>query len=75
MLNITSLNYADADFYRQLDELLAWDAAIDGEVAGIVADILSDVKQRGDEAVIEYFIQYRRNRCQLLDDNRLLSLS
>ncbi len=60
MLNITSLNYADADFYQQLDEVLAWEAGIDGDVAKIVADILADVKQRGNAAVIEYTNKFDR---------------
>jgi len=60
MLNITSLNYSDADFYKQLDQLLAWDASIDGDIAKIVADILSDVKQRGDTAVLEYTNKFDR---------------
>ncbi len=29
MLDITSLNYNDADFYQQLDTMLAWEASID----------------------------------------------
>ncbi len=60
MLNITSLNYSDADFYKQLDQVLAWDASIDGDIAKIVADILSDVKQRGNAAVIEYTNKFDR---------------
>jgi len=60
MLNISTLNYADTDFYQQLDELLAWEAAIDGDVAKIVADILADVKQRGNAAVIEYTNKFDR---------------
>jgi histidinol dehydrogenase len=60
MLNISALNYSDADFYQQLDHLLAWDASIDGGVAKIVADILADVKQRGDAAVIEYTNKFDR---------------
>ncbi len=60
MLNITSLNYADADFYQQLDDVLAWEARIDGDVARIVADILADVKQRGNIAVIEYTNKFDR---------------
>jgi histidinol dehydrogenase len=60
MLNINSLNYDDEDFYPKLDRLLAWDASIDGEVAKIVADILADVKQRGDAAVIEYTNKFDR---------------
>ncbi len=60
MLNITSLNYSDADFYKQLDQVLAWDASMDGDIAKIVADILSDVKQRGNAAVIEYTNKFDR---------------
>ncbi|MCK4675705.1 MAG: histidinol dehydrogenase, partial [Gammaproteobacteria bacterium] len=60
MLNITSLNFADADFYQQLDDVLAWEAGIDGDVAKIVADILADVKQRGNAAVLEYTNKFDR---------------
>ena len=60
MLNITTLNYAAADFYQQLDDVLAWDASIDGDIAKIVADILKDVKQRGNAAVIEYTNKFDR---------------
>ena len=60
MLNITSLNFADADFYQQLDDVLAWEDSIDGDVAKIVADILSDVKQRGNAAVLEYTNKFDR---------------
>lgn len=60
MLNISSLKYSDADFYQQLDKLLAWEASIDGDIAKIVADILSDVKQRGNAAVLEYTNRFDR---------------
>ncbi len=60
MLNINSLSYADTDFYQQLDSALAWEASIDGDIAKIVADILADVKQRGDAAVIEYTNKFDR---------------
>ncbi len=60
MLNITSLNFSDADFYQQLDAVLAWEASIDGDIAKIVADILADVKQRGNAAVIEYTNKFDR---------------
>jgi len=60
MLNINSLNYSDQTFYAQLDEALAWEASIDGDIAKVVADILSDVKKRGDAAVIEYTNKFDR---------------
>ncbi len=60
MLNISSLNYSDADFYKQLDAVLAWDASIDGDITKIVSDILADVKRRGNAAVIEYTNRFDR---------------
>ncbi len=69
MLNITALNFADADFYQQLDIQLAWEAGIDGGVAKVVADILSDVKKRGDAAVIEYTNKF--DRMNLADASQL----
>lgn len=60
MLNITSLNFSDADFYKQLDDVLAWEASIDGDISKVVADILTDVKQRGNAAVIEYTNRFDR---------------
>lgn len=60
MLDITSLNYADADFYQHLDTVLAWEASIDGDIAKAVADILSDVKKRGNAAVLEYTNKFDR---------------
>jgi len=67
MLNITSLNYNDADFYQQLDAVLAWEASIDGDIAKIVADILADVKKRGNAAVLEYTNKFDRMTLQSAD--------
>lgn len=69
MLNITSLNFADADFYQQLDTVLAWEASIDGEIAKVVADILTDVKKRGNAAVLEYTNKF--DRMAVTDANAL----
>ena len=71
MLNITSLNYTDADFYQQLDDVLAWEASIDGDVAKIVADILADVKKRGNAAVIEYTNRFDRMSLSNADEFEL----
>ena len=60
MLNIKSLNFADPDFYKRLDEILAWEASIDGEIAKVVVDILADVKKRGNAAVLEYTNKFDR---------------
>ncbi len=60
MLKISSLNYADTNFYQQLDTALAWEASIDGDIAKVVADILADVKKRGNAAVLEYTNKFDR---------------
>ncbi len=60
MLKISSLNFSDADFYKKLDTVLAWEASIDGDIAKVVADILADVKKRGNAAVLEYTNKFDR---------------
>jgi histidinol dehydrogenase len=53
-IDIRRLNSDQADFSEQMDALLAWEAVSDHQVQTIVTDILADVKQRGDAAVVEY---------------------
>lgn len=51
-LDIRRLSTADADFAATLDALLYWDVGDDGEVNRIAADIIRDVRQRGDAALV-----------------------
>lgn len=51
---INRLDANDADFGQQLKTLLAFDASQDEQIEQSVAKILNDVRQRGDEAVLEY---------------------
>lgn len=53
-ISITRLVSSESTFNRQLDQLLAWDEASDHRVHDVVKDILSEVKQRGDVAILEY---------------------
>jgi histidinol dehydrogenase len=48
------LSTAAADFEAQFAAKLHWSAETDGAIEQRVADILADVKQRGDAAVLEY---------------------
>ena len=48
------LDTAQADFERQLARLLAFDAAQDAAVDEAVAAIITDVRARGDAAVLDY---------------------
>lgn len=53
-VSITRLVSSDSGFDEQLSNILAWDEAADHRVHEVVKDILSQVKTRGDEAVLEY---------------------
>ncbi|WP_087717928.1 histidinol dehydrogenase [Salinicola salarius] len=57
---IARLTTRDADFDTRLDSLLAWEGVSDHEVGGRVAEIIAAVRQRGDDAVIEYTNRFDR---------------
>ncbi|NYS59227.1 histidinol dehydrogenase [Vreelandella salicampi] len=50
---VARLSTRDADFSQRLDTLLDWDGVSDQAVQQRVDDILTQVKQRGDAAVVE----------------------
>ena len=54
MLNIQQLSTRQDDFWQQLDARLAWDSDSDQNVLTVVSDILLQVRQRGDAALLEY---------------------
>jgi len=54
MPEITELTTRDADFDRRLERLLAWESVSDKRVQQTVDEILSEVRQRGDAALLEY---------------------
>lgn len=57
---IRRLDSKQADFDTQLDQLLAWESVSNAEVNNIVDDILKQVKQTGDKAVVEYTNRFDR---------------
>ena len=63
-MNIRRLSTADADFTAKLDELLAWESVSDEAVFNTVRSILSDVRKRGDAALLDYTRQFDRLDCQ-----------
>ena len=60
MLNIRRLTTQDAGFAAALDALLAFETAQDANIENTVAEILAQVKQRGDAAVLEYTARFDR---------------
>ncbi|MCH9690821.1 MAG: histidinol dehydrogenase [Gammaproteobacteria bacterium] len=59
---IRRLNTRFEHFTAELDQLLAWESAIDPRVEAAAMEIVCQVHERGDAAVIEYTNQFdRRN--------------
>jgi len=60
MLKIKQLSFQEENFWAQLDACLAWEMNIDGQVSQTVAEILADVKKRGNQALLEYTNRFDR---------------
>ena len=52
-IEIKQLNSTSEAFWKEMEQLLAWDTESDTQIFSTVSDILSSVRKRGDEAVIE----------------------
>lgn len=65
---IARLDSRQVDFNQRLDALLAWESVSDTRVAEVVADILAQVKARGDAAVVEYTNRFDRRSAGSLAD-------
>ena len=59
-VSIRRLNTTDSDFNARLMAVLAFEAAEDEAIDRAAANILAEVKQRGDDAVLEYTRQFDR---------------
>ena len=71
MLNIRRLSTQDAGFSAALDALLAFETAQDANIDSTVAEILGQVKLRGDAAVLEYTARFDRLSVQSMADLEL----
>ncbi len=61
------LRTTDAGFEAAFARRLFWSSAADAAIEQRVADILADVRQRGDAAVLEYTLRFDRVRAQSID--------
>jgi len=59
-MNIQRLNSSNADFWSQLDSLLAWESVSDEAVNNTVTGIIADIRRRGDAALVEYSNRFDR---------------
>ena len=70
-MDIRRLSSLDASFNDQLKQLLAFETVQDDEIDLVVANILRDVKQRGDEAVLQYTQRFDRLKVNSLSELEL----
>ncbi|OWQ83385.1 histidinol dehydrogenase [Roseateles aquatilis] len=66
MLNLRTLRTADADFDAQFQRVLHWSAETDAAIESRVAEILADVRARGDAAVLDYTARFDGLRAESL---------
>lgn len=59
-LRMRRLVSADENFSNQLNQLIAWDEVSDASVAEVVQAVLKDVRERGDDALVEYTNRFDR---------------
>ena len=62
------LDYAQADFVDRFADLLASKRESDLDVSAAVADILADVRQHGDEALLQLTKKFDRLQCERIVD-------
>jgi len=68
MADITRLSAADADFERQLNELLAWESVSNTEIQRTVEGIIEAIRRDKDAALLRYTREYDRWNPQTAED-------
>lgn len=59
-ISMKRLSTSDKNFWPTLDKLLAWEGVSDDAVNDIVKEIITAVRERGDEALVEYTNRFDR---------------
>lgn len=59
-VNIRRLSYNQADFSKQMNDLLSWESVSDDAVNGRVLEIINAIRARGDAALVEYSQKFDR---------------
>lgn len=59
-INMLRLDTATVDFAQQLQHRLAWDASDDLEIHQRVLEIIANVRQNGDQALVDYSNRFDR---------------
>ncbi len=67
-MKIRRFSTVDSDFDAKLKQLLAFETAQDDSIDAVVANILKDVKTRGDVAVLEYTNRFDKTNANNLSE-------
>lgn len=67
-IDIKQLSFSSADFDEQLDQLLAWENISDNQVENVVSDVLLNIRQRGDHALVEYTNRFDRREISCVSE-------
>ncbi len=59
-LELTRLNANDDGFEQQLENMLSWESVSDSTMQQVVADVIADVRQHGDIALMKYSEKFDR---------------
>ena len=54
------LKTTQEDYQQQLDALLAWEGVSDDNVNNVVKDVIKNIRERGDQALVEYTNRFDR---------------
>lgn len=65
---INRLNSKDTDFQQKLTALLAFESSQDEAIESAVTNILREIKQKGDKAVVAYSQQFDKVQAQSIAD-------
>ena len=67
-MNIKRLTTSQDDYQSQMDALLAWEGVSDDQVNSTVKDVIKNIRQRGDEALVEYTNKFDRMNVSSMAD-------
>ena len=70
-VSIARLDSKSPDFDRLLEKLLAWDMSEDSAVADTVRDIIRQVREKGDDALLALTRQFDRLDCANMSETVL----
>jgi histidinol dehydrogenase len=68
MSEINQLSTANNDFWKRLDQLLAWESVSDAGINDTVNQVIRDVRAKGDAALIDFTYRFDRWQAQSTAD-------